>query len=147
MLKYKYVFQIKYAEAVLSNTTRKLFCFETAKKCQLQFKKVNLLWFCYNFRHALVPCCFPVVSASPHPDTGRGMRASQGSSFAGVLCPARRAPDHRVRRRLRHVSAGQQRELHRRQNPVFPLLLTACTVRTNERSGHGCDRHCDRPWR
>jgi len=31
MLKYKYIFQIKYTEAILSNITRKLFWFETSK--------------------------------------------------------------------------------------------------------------------
>jgi len=31
MLKYKYVFQIKYAEAILSNSTRKLLWFEVCK--------------------------------------------------------------------------------------------------------------------
>ena len=31
MLKYKYVFQIKYAEAILSNSTRKLLWFEVSK--------------------------------------------------------------------------------------------------------------------
>ena len=43
MLKYKYIFQIKYKEAILLNSTRKLLWFELAK-CWLQFKK-NLL--CY----------------------------------------------------------------------------------------------------
>jgi len=31
MLKYKYIFQIKYTEAILSNITRKLFWFEISK--------------------------------------------------------------------------------------------------------------------
>jgi len=31
MLKYKYIFQIKYTEAILSNSTRKLLWFEISK--------------------------------------------------------------------------------------------------------------------
>jgi len=31
MLKYQYIFQIKYTEAILSNSTRKLLWFEIAK--------------------------------------------------------------------------------------------------------------------
>ena len=50
MLKYSYVFQIKYTEAILSNSTRKLLRGLKLPKCSLQFKKkINLL--CY-FRSA-----------------------------------------------------------------------------------------------
>jgi len=43
MLKYKYVFQIKYVETILSSSTHKLLWFEITKNCWLQFKKINLL--------------------------------------------------------------------------------------------------------
>ena len=44
MLKYKHIFQIKYTEAILSNSTRKLLWFEIAKML-IAVKKINLL--CY----------------------------------------------------------------------------------------------------
>jgi len=55
LLKYKYMFQIKYTEAISSNSTRKLLWFEV-RKCWLQFKWINLCchWV-YNFRHTFVP--------------------------------------------------------------------------------------------
>jgi len=40
--KYHYIFQIKYTEAVLSNSTRKLLWFETTEMA-IAVKKVNLL--------------------------------------------------------------------------------------------------------
>jgi len=39
MFTYKYIFQIKYMEAILSNNTRKLLQFEVSKNVDLQFKK------------------------------------------------------------------------------------------------------------
>jgi len=44
MLKYKYIFQIKYTEAILSNSSRKLLRFEISKMLTA-VKKINL-W-CY----------------------------------------------------------------------------------------------------
>jgi len=44
MLKYKCIFQIKYTEAVLSNSTRKLLWFDITKTLAA-FKKIDLL--CY----------------------------------------------------------------------------------------------------
>ena len=41
MLKYKYIFQIKYTEAVLSNSTRKVLWFEITK-LMTRFKKLLL---------------------------------------------------------------------------------------------------------
>jgi len=43
MLKYKYIFQIKYAEAILSNNTRKLLWFEISKRWLQFWKVINLL--------------------------------------------------------------------------------------------------------
>jgi len=43
MLKYKYIFQIKYTEAILSNSTRKLLWFEINKMLIAVEKKINLL--------------------------------------------------------------------------------------------------------
>ena len=39
MLKYKYIFQIKYTEAILSNSTRKLMLWFEITKMLIQFKK------------------------------------------------------------------------------------------------------------
>jgi len=44
MLKYKYIFQIKYMEGILSNSTRKLLWFEITKML-IAVKKINLM--CY----------------------------------------------------------------------------------------------------
>jgi len=54
MLKYKYIFQIKYTEAILSNSTRKLLWFEISKMV-IAVLKINLLCFYYNFRYTFVP--------------------------------------------------------------------------------------------
>jgi len=43
MLKYKYFFQIKYTEAVLSNSTGKLLWFEITQHADSIFKEINLL--------------------------------------------------------------------------------------------------------
>jgi len=51
--KYKYIFQIKYTEAILSDSTRKLLWFEIAKMLIEVFFKVNIIY--YNFRHTFVP--------------------------------------------------------------------------------------------
>jgi len=42
MLKYKYIFQIKYTEAILSNSTRKLLLFEISRMLIAVFKKLLL---------------------------------------------------------------------------------------------------------
>jgi len=42
MLKYKYIFQVEYTEAILSNSTRKLLWFETTKM-RIAVKEINLL--------------------------------------------------------------------------------------------------------
>jgi len=54
MLKYKYIFQIKYTEAILSNSTRKLLWFEITKML-IAFKKFFYCIICYNFWHTFVP--------------------------------------------------------------------------------------------
>jgi len=43
MLKYKYIFQIKYTEAVLSNSTRKVLWFEITKM-MMRFKKIIVMY-------------------------------------------------------------------------------------------------------
>ena len=53
--KYKYIFQIKYTEAILSNSTRKLIWFEITKML-IAVKKINLLcYLLYTFLHTFVP--------------------------------------------------------------------------------------------
>ena len=47
MLKYKYIFQIKYTEAILSNSTRKLLWCEVTK----MLTKLIYCVIYYNFRH------------------------------------------------------------------------------------------------
>jgi len=60
MLKYKYIFQIKYTEAVLSNSTRKLLWFKTSKMptAVLTNKFILLL----RFR---ISVTYKLTSASP----------------------------------------------------------------------------------
>jgi len=53
MLKYKYIFQIKYTEAILSTSTRKLLWFEITKTL-IVVKKIYCVIY-YNFRHTFVP--------------------------------------------------------------------------------------------
>jgi len=48
MLKYKYSFQAKYTEAVLSNSTRKLLWFENAKMLIAVLKKNSYCVIYYN---------------------------------------------------------------------------------------------------
>jgi len=55
MLKYKYIFQIKYAEAILSNSTRKLLWCEITKMLIAVFNK-NYCVIYYNIWHIFVPC-------------------------------------------------------------------------------------------
>ena len=55
MLKYKYIFEIKYTEAMLSNGTRKLSWFEISKML-IALKKLNSFVIYCNFRHTIVPC-------------------------------------------------------------------------------------------
>jgi len=53
MLKYKYIFQIKYTEAILPNSTRKLLWFEIIKML-ISVKKTKFIVIYYNFRHTYV---------------------------------------------------------------------------------------------
>jgi len=55
MLKYKYIFQIKYAEAILSNNTRKLLWFEISKTLIAVLKNCCVNYMNYNFRQNVVP--------------------------------------------------------------------------------------------
>jgi len=54
MLKYKYILQIKYTEAILSNSTRKLSWFEITKMLIAVKKSIYCVIYC-NFWHIFVP--------------------------------------------------------------------------------------------
>jgi len=54
VLKYKYIFQIKYTEAILSNNTRKLLWSEISKML-IAVLKMNLSGYLLQFRHTFVP--------------------------------------------------------------------------------------------
>ena len=53
MLKYRHISQVKYMEAISSNSTRKLLWSEIIR--MLIAFKINLPCFYYNFRHIFVP--------------------------------------------------------------------------------------------
>ena len=53
MLRYKYIFQIKYTEAILSNTIQKLLWFEITKMLT-EVKKIYCVIY-FKFRHTFVP--------------------------------------------------------------------------------------------
>ena len=57
MPKYKYIFQIKYTEAILSNCTRKLLWVEISKMLVAVFKNIFVVScvIYLNFRHTFVP--------------------------------------------------------------------------------------------
>ena len=56
VLKYEYIFQIKYTEAILSNSTGKLLWFEITKMLIAVQEKINKFTVnYYNFRHTFVP--------------------------------------------------------------------------------------------
>jgi len=62
VVKYKYIFQIKYTKAILSNSTRKLLWFEITKMLiallkshTKKLRKKNYVIYC-NFRHTSIPC-------------------------------------------------------------------------------------------
>jgi len=67
MLKYKYIFQMKYTEASLSNSTRKLLWFEISKMLIAVFKKKVIVSFIIIFG----TLSFPI----------RGDRRGQGAKF------------------------------------------------------------------
>jgi len=54
--KYQYIFQIKYTEAILSNSTRKLLWFEITKILMAVLEKKVYCVVCYNLRRTFVPC-------------------------------------------------------------------------------------------
>jgi len=55
MLKYKYIFEIKYTEAILSNSSRKLLWFEITKKLLAVHKNKFIVPFITIFWHTFVP--------------------------------------------------------------------------------------------
>jgi len=61
MLKYKYIFQIKHTEIILSNSTRKPLRFEISKMLIAVKKEIYCVIY-YNFRHTFVPYCSNVVN-------------------------------------------------------------------------------------
>jgi len=58
MLKYKYIFQIKYTAAILSASTRKLLRFEISEMLIAAFKQPICCVSYYNFWHTFVPYCY-----------------------------------------------------------------------------------------
>ena len=60
MLKYKYIFQIKYTEAILSNSAQKLLWFEITKML-IAVLKINCVIY-YNCRHTSVPYVCPATA-------------------------------------------------------------------------------------
>jgi len=90
-----YIFQIKYTEAILSNSTRKLLWFEITKML-IAALKINLLChFKNNFRHTFVP----------YRTTGhrRDWRETRERVVYALCCAAL------VKRVLCFTSAAQQR--------------------------------------
>jgi len=53
MLNYRYIFEIKYTETILLNSTWKLLWFEITKMLNAVLEKNVVIY--YNFRHAFVP--------------------------------------------------------------------------------------------
>jgi len=51
-----YIFQTKYTEAILSNSTQKLLWFEISKMPIAVLKKEIYCVMCYNFPQTFVPC-------------------------------------------------------------------------------------------
>ena len=58
-----YIFQIKYTEAILSNSTRKLLRFEITE-VPIAVSEKNYCVIYYNFRHTFVPCDSDVTPTS-----------------------------------------------------------------------------------
>jgi len=54
VLKYRYIFQIRHTEAILSNSTQKLLWFEITKML-IAVKNEFIVLFFYNFRHTFFP--------------------------------------------------------------------------------------------
>jgi len=57
VLKYRYIFQIKYAEAILSNSTRKLLWFEITKMLITVYKNKSIVSFIIIFGTLSFPIC------------------------------------------------------------------------------------------
>jgi len=72
MLKYEYIFRIKYTEAILSNSARKLSLFELITEMLIAVKKINLLcYFIIVFGTLSFPICATVRIVNKHRDTGQ----------------------------------------------------------------------------
>jgi len=91
MLKYKYIFQIKYTEAMLSNSTRKLLWFEITKMLiACSFKNKFIVSFIIFFRSLLrgTPLFYFVErrNAIPHVDV-KGERLLLHENKSAKLLP------------------------------------------------------------
>jgi len=64
MLKYKYIFQIKYTKAILSNNTRKLLWFEITKMLIAVFKNKFIVSFIIFFGTSSLPMGLFTVEVS-----------------------------------------------------------------------------------
>ena len=130
MLKYKYIFQIKYTEAILSNGTQRLLWFEiTNMPTAVEKKLINCVINC-NLRHTFVAYRTPSMNRPAGDDDG----------FLAV-------PDRIVRHHLgvgRDVLRRQLRQLvGLRVNPAQRLHLlnaTAATQRHEELFHQCCSR-------
>jgi len=130
MLKYKYIFQIKYTEAILSNSTQRLLWFEiTNMPTAAEKKLINCVINC-NLRHTFVAYRTPSMNRPAGDDDG----------FLAV-------PDRIVRHHLgvgRDVLRRQLRQLvGLRVNPAQRLHLlnaTAATQRHEELFHEYCSR-------
>jgi len=130
MIKYKYIFQIKYMEAILSNSTQRLLWFEiTNMPTAVEKKLINCIINC-NLRHTFVAYRTPSMNRPAGDDDG----------FLAV-------PDRIVRHHLgvgRDVLRRQLRQLvGLRVNPAQRLHLlnaTAATQRHEELFHECCSR-------
>jgi len=84
-LKYKYIFQIKYTEAILSNSSRKRLWFEISKMMIVVLRSKFIVLIYYNFRRTFVGYsrCGGV--------TRDNAVASSGSAGAGLGTPLNNA--------------------------------------------------------
>ena len=84
VLKYQYIFQIKYTETILSNRTRELLWFENIKMLIAVYeKKYGVVY--YNFRHTFVPYWKTRVENSVHSSSRAVNKALRSKSGAQVV--------------------------------------------------------------
>ena len=89
MLKYKYILQIKYTEAILSNSTRTLLWFKISKMLIAVLKIYPfIVSFIYNFRRAFVPCSRMTADRHFSVATTSLISSSSSSSSGSGVTPA-----------------------------------------------------------